>query len=47
MAGDGNRPRLCGVMKLAVAAFGASETPTVLFKPLDHISDFHLANIVA
>src|SRR5258706_6176830 len=34
-------------MKLAMAAFGSSEAPSLFLQPLDDIADLHLAGIVA
>jgi hypothetical protein len=39
MAGDGNRSRFGGVMKLPMTAFGSSQAPAFLLQMLDHVAN--------
>jgi hypothetical protein len=44
---DGHGSRFRRVAELAMAAFGAIQTPAVLLKPLDNISDLQWLSVLS
>jgi hypothetical protein len=44
MTGHGHTPRFRGVLELLVTSTGGHETPPVVLKHFDHVSDLHVAS---